>query len=195
MSPRATGNSNSVTARSRTSRVRTTEVREELPFEVFNHQCYCCEGEASSPSFTRLRQWCDEGERNQLHHQGLIHQHATHDGRETPPAAERALCGWKVIISEAKVLQKDTHSRKNTRLLHQDGAKPAFRSQHFLFLCEIPALSLPLWNNSAFSALLLSSNGCPSVITLLRSFILLEDKGWSGKLLCSCTVCWVWTKD
>lgn len=35
MSPRATGNSNSVTARSRTSKARMTEVREELPLWGF----------------------------------------------------------------------------------------------------------------------------------------------------------------
>lgn len=40
MSPRATGNSNSVTVRSRTLRARMTEVRDELPFEVCTHQIF-----------------------------------------------------------------------------------------------------------------------------------------------------------
>lgn len=138
-------------------------------------------------SLTRLRQRCDQRERDQLHHQGLIDQHAPNDGCETPLTAEGALCGWKVFVTEAAVeLLSSNTSKVNKK--EQKKASPAFFRQLFLSCVKIPILSLPFWSNSAFSALLLSFNGCPSVIILLRSFIPLEDKGWSGKFLWSYTL-------
>lgn len=141
-------------------------------------------------SFTRLWQWCDERERDQLHHQGLIHQHATDDGCEAPLAAERALSGWKVFPNEAVESSRVWLSGQRAAFRNQDKASPAFFSQHF-FSCVTLALTLPFWNNSAFSASLLSFNGCPSVIILLRSLIPLEDKGLSGKIV----FMYVCTKD
>lgn len=93
--PKVTGSTNSVTARSPTWRVRMMEVRDEM-FFFLSPEIAAKMSLTPLTRFYRLWQRCDERERDQLHHQGLIHQHETHDWCETPPAVKRALCGWKV---------------------------------------------------------------------------------------------------
>lgn len=100
----------------------------------------------------------------------------------------RLWCCRKMLMSSQKITSSTKNKASASRwsqtcLLQTTFSFPAWDS------CPVP------WNNSAFSASLLSFNGCPSVIILLRSLILLEDKGWSGKLLCSCTVCWYSIKE
>lgn len=206
MSPRATGNSNSVTVRSRTLRARMTAVRDELPFEVCIHQIFSvaedkiCVIPVSHQVMTVM--WRGR-------------TRSTTPSRPYPPTCDpwrvwSPTCSWKSPLwmkGEAMMLQmlrrtllssqKITFRNFCLSLYKKNKAsaskiKPILQST---FSFPATALPPPFWNNSAFSALLLSLNGCPSVIILLRSLILLEDKGWSGKLLCSCTVCWFWTKD
>lgn len=208
-SPRATGNSNSVTVRSRTLRARTTEVSDGLPFAVFIRQIFQLLKRNLCRS--RLSQGYDSDVTRENEINYTIKALSAnmrpmagvkpHLQLKEPSVDERYFSvklWWCCRCSEGSsravrdellgISACHCAKKKNLASSFRDKAKPFF-SQHFLF--PATALPLPFWNNSAFSALLLSLDGCPSVIILLRSLILLEDKGWSGKLLCSCTVWWL----
>lgn len=201
MSQRATGNSNSVTVRSRTSKVRMMEVREEIFFIGFYHSIWL--------TSLFLKRYLYRSSHSSGYDSDVTRENEINYTIKALSTNMRPMTGVKphLQLKEPSVDERyssmklwrgfedaqrsvpgisASRSRKKGFCINTEPNLTSSVNISFLFLRIIPALSLPFWNNSAFSAFLLSFNGCPSVIILLRSLIPLEDKGWSGKLLCSC---------
>lgn len=147
-SPRATGKSDSVTAKSRTSRVRMMEVRDDFVFWIF-----LCKVSGARICIVPFR------------HQVMTvtwrgRTRSTTPSRPCPPT-----CGpwpaWNPTCSSKSPLWTKGISRwsydealqgvrgvivHKSRLLHRDEAKPAFFSQHIF--------SFPSWNSCPIPALL-----------------------------------------
>lgn len=181
MSLKATGNSNSVRVRSQILRARMMEARQEPLLRFFhfsktfmllqpNHHFCLSSGYDSDVTRENEINYTIKALSTNMRPMTGVKPHLQ---LKEPSVDERYVFSLRLWYSD------------HNKAFCQDKTKAVF-FRHFFSCVKIPILSLPFCNNLNFSALLLSFNGCPSVIILLPSLIPLEDKAWSGKFLRSC---------
>lgn len=150
MSPRATGKSNSVTVRSRISRVRMMEVRDEL----FVHWMFLLlKRKSDIPVFHQVMTVMWRGRTR-----------STTPSRPYPLTCDpwrvwSPTCSWKSPLWTKGSLHLSydiaegipaSHCEKH-KISASRWSQNCFPQSTFFFSCvKIPALSLPFWNNSAF---------------------------------------------